>query len=49
LIDYSKQTDVPAVQIYFSKKSKVWMAATTEDVKVDIPLDTFVNHYDLSI
>jgi hypothetical protein len=49
LIDYSKQTDVPAVQIYFSKKSKVWMAATTEDVRVDIPLDTFVNHYDLSI
>jgi len=38
LIDYSKDTDVPAAQIYFSKKAKAWMAVSDQG---DITLNEF--------
>jgi hypothetical protein len=47
--NYTSLNGVFAALVYRDGKTKVWMAATTEDVKLDVPLDTLVNHYDLSI
>ena len=47
--NYTSLNGIFAALVYRDSKTKMWMAATTEDVQLDVPLDTLVNHYDLAI